>query len=125
MDPDEIGGSCPRCDAEFRPGVTECPVCGIPLLGVGEAPPTVPSAPGPPKLALPPAWADRLDLVAAACAVAVLLALFGSLVSALAFHVEGLSYQEAAETLGVPVGTVTSRVARAREALQELLGEWP
>lgn len=39
--------------------------------------------------------------------------------------VEGLSYQEAAETLGVPVGTVTSRVARAREALQELLGEWP
>jgi RNA polymerase sigma factor (sigma-70 family) len=39
--------------------------------------------------------------------------------------VEGLSYQEAAETLGVPVGTITSRVARAREALQELLGEWP
>jgi len=39
--------------------------------------------------------------------------------------VEGLSYQEAAETLGVPVGTVTSRVARAREALQNLLGEWP
>ncbi|MEO6276309.1 RNA polymerase sigma factor [Roseateles sp.] len=39
--------------------------------------------------------------------------------------VEGLSYQEAAEALGVPVGTVTSRVARAREALQELLGEWP
>ena len=39
--------------------------------------------------------------------------------------VEGLSYQEAAETLGVPVGTVTSRVARARDALQELLGEWP
>jgi len=39
--------------------------------------------------------------------------------------VEGLSYQEAADTLGVPVGTVTSRLARAREALQELLGEWP
>lgn len=39
--------------------------------------------------------------------------------------VEGLSYQEAAETLGVPVGTVTSRLARAREALQQLLGEWP
>ena len=39
--------------------------------------------------------------------------------------VEGLSYQEAAQTLGVPVGTVTSRLARAREALQELLGEWP
>lgn len=39
--------------------------------------------------------------------------------------VEGLSYQEAADTLGVPAGTVTSRLARAREALQELLGEWP
>ena len=39
--------------------------------------------------------------------------------------VEGLCYQEAAETLGVPVGTVTSRLARAREALQDLLGEWP
>ncbi|MBW8843608.1 MAG: RNA polymerase sigma factor [Burkholderiales bacterium] len=39
--------------------------------------------------------------------------------------VEGQSYQEAAEVLGVPVGTVTSRLARARDTLQELLGEWP
>jgi RNA polymerase sigma-70 factor (ECF subfamily) len=39
--------------------------------------------------------------------------------------VEGQSYQEAAEVLGVPVGTVTSRLARAREALQAMLGEWP
>ena len=37
--------------------------------------------------------------------------------------VEGLSYQEAAQVLGVPVGTVTSRLARAREALQAMLGE--
>jgi RNA polymerase sigma-70 factor (ECF subfamily) len=36
--------------------------------------------------------------------------------------VEGLSYQEAADVLAIPVGTVTSRLARAREALQELLG---
>ena len=35
--------------------------------------------------------------------------------------VEGLSYKEAAETLGVPVGTLTSRLARGREALQALL----
>lgn len=36
--------------------------------------------------------------------------------------VEGFSYQEAAEVLGVPVGTLTSRLARARETLQTLLG---
>lgn len=39
--------------------------------------------------------------------------------------VEGQSYQEAADTLALPVGTVTSRLARAREALQQMLGEWP
>ena len=37
--------------------------------------------------------------------------------------VEGMAYQEAAAVLGVPVGTLTSRLARAREALQALLGE--
>jgi RNA polymerase sigma factor (sigma-70 family) len=36
--------------------------------------------------------------------------------------VEGLAYQEAAEVLGIPVGTLTSRLARAREALQATLG---
>lgn len=35
--------------------------------------------------------------------------------------VEGLAYDEAAEVLGVPVGTVTSRLARAREKLQDWL----
>ena len=36
--------------------------------------------------------------------------------------VEGLSYTEAAELLEVPVGTITSRLARARAALQVRLG---
>lgn len=36
--------------------------------------------------------------------------------------VEGLSYAEAAQVLAVPVGTVTSRLARARAALQASLG---
>lgn len=37
--------------------------------------------------------------------------------------VEGLSYKEAAEVLEVPVGTVMSRLARARDALLPMLGE--
>lgn len=38
--------------------------------------------------------------------------------------VEGLSYREAADVLGVPMGTLTSRLARARAALAErVLGE--
>lgn len=39
--------------------------------------------------------------------------------------VEGLSYQEAAGVLEIPVGTLTSRLARARETLQTLLGGTP
>ncbi len=36
--------------------------------------------------------------------------------------VEGLAYREAAEALGVPIGTLTSRLARGRDALQRMLG---
>jgi RNA polymerase sigma-70 factor, ECF subfamily len=36
--------------------------------------------------------------------------------------IEGLPYKEAAEVLDIPVGTLTSRIARAREALQAQLG---
>lgn len=37
--------------------------------------------------------------------------------------IEGLSYKEAADVLEVPIGTVTSRLARGREALQASLGD--
>lgn len=37
--------------------------------------------------------------------------------------VEGLAYREAAELLDLPMGTVTSRLVRGRQALMEKLGE--
>jgi RNA polymerase sigma factor (sigma-70 family) len=37
--------------------------------------------------------------------------------------VDGLPYKEAAEVLDIPMGTLTSRLARAREALQKLLSD--
>jgi RNA polymerase sigma-70 factor (ECF subfamily) len=36
--------------------------------------------------------------------------------------IEGLPYKEAADVLEVPIGTLTSRLARGREALQAFLG---
>jgi RNA polymerase sigma-70 factor, ECF subfamily len=35
--------------------------------------------------------------------------------------IEGLPYREAAQIIGVPMGTLTSRLARGRQALQQLL----
>jgi RNA polymerase sigma-70 factor (ECF subfamily) len=37
--------------------------------------------------------------------------------------VEGLSYKEASELLGIPIGTLTSRLARGRTALAAALGD--
>jgi RNA polymerase sigma-70 factor, ECF subfamily len=37
--------------------------------------------------------------------------------------IEGLAYKEAAAVLEIPIGTLTSRLARGREALQRMLGD--
>jgi RNA polymerase sigma-70 factor (ECF subfamily) len=37
--------------------------------------------------------------------------------------IEGLSYREAAQVMDVPIGTLTSRLARGRLALQAMLAE--
>lgn len=36
--------------------------------------------------------------------------------------IDGMAYREAADALGVPIGTLTSRLARGREALMQRLG---
>ena len=40
------------------------------------------------------------------------------------FTAERKNYQEISELLGVPIGTVRSRLARARSSLQEKLQMW-
>lgn len=39
------------------------------------------------------------------------------------YHFEHLKYQEIADTLGIPLGTVMNRIFRARRALRALYGE--
>lgn len=66
---------------------------------------------------------ERMDLGAAiGRALAALPAYFRGVV--VLVDVEGQSYDEAAEVLDVPVGTVRSRLFRARRLLQDLLFEY-
>jgi len=60
---------------------------------------------------------DRLSIVAAMQRLPEEQQLAVSLVL-----IEGLSYQEAADVMEVPVGTLTSRLSRGREALAAQLG---
>ncbi|HVI89635.1 MAG TPA: RNA polymerase sigma factor [Dongiaceae bacterium] len=73
-----------------------------------------------PQLAVPAAQLDQLECDEVAAAIAALpddqrevLLLIG---------LEGLSYQEATEILGVPLGTVMSRLNRGRNAVKAQLG---
>jgi RNA polymerase sigma-70 factor (ECF subfamily) len=38
-------------------------------------------------------------------------------------NVQNMSYEDIAEELGLSIGTVKSRINRAREALRELMGD--
>jgi RNA polymerase sigma-70 factor (ECF subfamily) len=80
------------------------------LLGAHDAP----TAPSPEQV-----HADRLQLAAFARLPAEQRALL------LLVAVEGFSYREAADTLGVPIGTVMSRLSRARDRLRAAADEAP
>ncbi|NJO34195.1 MAG: RNA polymerase sigma factor [Rhodospirillales bacterium] len=62
---------------------------------------------------------NRLDLEAARAAMAELPLEFRSVLSLVAL--DGMSYQEVADTLKIPIGTVMSRLSRARKSLLEAL----
>lgn len=78
----------------------------------------VPSnAPGPPVAARRREMAEAIDR-----AIAGLPDHYHQIV--VLREVQGLSYEEIAEVLGISKGTVESRLFRARERLRETLGEW-
>ena len=70
-----------------------------------------------PQLAL----LNRLDRDALAAAIEQLPVVFRE--AFVLREIEGLSYQEIADVAGVPLGTVMSRLARARQRLQAILSD--
>lgn len=69
--------------------------------------------------AVPPSQEDALNLAALSRALAVLPEEQRAVV--LLVGLEGFAYAEAAKILGIPVGTVMSRLHRGREQLRRLL----
>ncbi len=76
-----------------------------------------------PMLTRPPHQAKRLELRDLERAIARLPAEQRSVI--LLVGLEGMRYEEVAEVLDVPVGTVRSRLSRGRETLRRLIGIVP
>jgi RNA polymerase sigma-70 factor, ECF subfamily len=64
---------------------------------------------------------ERTDLQSVRCAIEQLPVVFREAI--LLCDVEEMSYREMAETLSIPIGTVMSRLARARKTVREVLGK--
>ena len=64
---------------------------------------------------------ERSDLHSVRCAIEQLPVVFREAI--LLCDVEELSYREIAEILSIPIGTVMSRLARARRAVRDALGK--
>jgi RNA polymerase sigma-70 factor, ECF subfamily len=64
---------------------------------------------------------ERSDLHSVRCAIEQLPVVFREAI--LLCDVEEMTYQEIAATLSIPIGTVMSRIARARKAVRDALGK--
>ena len=62
------------------------------------------------------------SVLPAELAYAPLVAALGSDAEVVMKDLEGLKYEEIAEVIGVPIGTIRSRIHRARLELRDLLG---
>jgi RNA polymerase sigma-70 factor (ECF subfamily) len=93
------------------PGLPEQEAVGVDRQGAGRGARPAPASPDPAEVAV-----TRIDLDAA---LATLTPEFRAAV--VLRDLCSLSYEEIAETLDIPPGTVRSRIARARAALAPLL----